>query len=161
MFSISFQLKSQHFPSLSIVFKLFNYFLSCLNRLYCDDLDWNNEFRSKKSIKSWFDHNIKRNLTLDWLDHWRLLSISVLLSILSLGDFGSGIELLTIWIPSCPNLIVDYNMNLITTADSSRQSQFQSNFDLFFIKVDQFGSYFDLSIEIRLKMIDWKIKIIE
>ena len=44
MFSISFQLKSQHFPSLSIVFKLFDYFFCCLNRLYCDDLDWNNEF---------------------------------------------------------------------------------------------------------------------
>ena len=64
-----------------------------------------------------------------------------------------------IGIPSRPNSIVDYNMNLIPTKDLSRQSWFQYKFDLFLIKVDPFLCNFDLLIKIRSKndhLKDWK-----
>ena len=59
------------------------------------------------------------------------------------GNADWQIELLTIqiWIPT--NWDDDYDMNPIPTTNSSRQSRFQSNFDLFFIKVDHFLSLFD------------------
>ena len=45
----------------------------------------------------------------------------------SLGNQGSGIESSTIQIPSCPNLLVDYDANPIPTID----------FDLISIKIDR------------------------
>ena len=52
----------------------------------------------------------------------------------------------------------DYETNLITRRRSSRPLRFQSNFDLFLIKVPGFWSIFNLKIDLsRLK--DWKYQL--
>ena len=58
------------------------------------------------------------------------------------------------------NLDDDFGPIPNSTAHLSWQPRFLYNFDLFLIKIDQFGYIFDLLIEIKSKMIDWKIEIV-
>ena len=62
---------------------------------------------------------------------------------LSLEDAGLQIESSKIRIPSRPNSIVDFGPIGNPTTKLYRQLQFQSNFDLFSIKIDHFWSIFD------------------
>ena len=54
------------------------------------------------------------------------------------NQLRSGIESLTIRIPSRPNLIVNYDRNPIPGTILSQPSQSQYKIDLFLIKVDLF-----------------------
>ena len=56
--------------------------MSHWNRFRPDDSDSDDEFGSKKSIKSQFDHNISQNLALDQLDRRSLIK--------RFGNFYSG-----------------------------------------------------------------------
>ena len=76
------------------------------------------------------------------------------MSSLSLGDLPSQIDLSSSIQILIPNSIVDFGLIQNPTTDSSQQSQFGYNFDLFSIKINQFLSIFDLLIKIRLKMIN-------
>ena len=71
----------------------------------------------------------------------------------SFGDKGSEIESLTIKIPSCPNLIVDFRPIQNPTTKS-----YHHDFDLFLIKMAHFQSIFDLKIEKDDFKVDEKIK---
>ena len=55
----------------------------------------------------------------------------------------------------------DYDTNPIPKTILSQQLWFQYKFNLFSIKVDYFWSNFDLLIQIRSKMINQKIEIID
>ena len=60
----------------------------------------------------------------------------------SLGDAGLKIELLTIQIPSHPHSIANYDTNLIPTTDSRPWSRFQYKFELPLIKVNLLSMWF-------------------
>ena len=55
-----------------IKFKIFDAFLSGWNQFHCNDLDSDDKFRTKKSIKSWFDQDTSQNFSLGWIDRQSL-----------------------------------------------------------------------------------------
>ena len=55
---------------------IFYLFLSHWNQFGHDESVSDDEFGSKKLIKKWWDHDIKRNLALDWLHRRSLVSTS-------------------------------------------------------------------------------------
>ena len=62
-----------NFNLFSIYFNLFNIVQTQFNQFHNDDSDWDDKFRSKKFIKSQFDHHISQLVNLDRLDRLSLL----------------------------------------------------------------------------------------